>query len=130
MNTAAVLAVLCDPAAPEGALDLAIEVGDSVLTHRRRFALDASRETVIDLLALDPLNPRALRHQIDGLRDQVDTLPAANDHGALSPLAREVLRLHADLATADPESLTTEALWSLRGRIAKLSDLLTTTYFP
>ncbi|WP_306753787.1 circularly permuted type 2 ATP-grasp protein [Paracoccus actinidiae] len=130
MGTAAALAVLCDPDAPEGALDLAIEIGDSVLTHRRRFALDASRTTVIDLLALDPLNPRALRHQIDGLREQVDTLPAANDHGALSPLAREVLRLHADLATADPDSLTTPALWSLRGRIAGLSDLLTKAYFP
>lgn len=129
MGTATVLAVLCDPKAPEGALDLAIEVGDSVLTHRRRFSLDVSRGTVIDLLALDALNPRALRHQIDGLRVQVDTLPAANDHGALSPLARQVLRLHADLATADPESLTTETLWRLRGRIAILSDVLTTTYF-
>ncbi|VDS08160.1 hypothetical protein PARHAE_01343 [Paracoccus haematequi] len=130
MGTAALLAVLCDETAPEGALDLAIEVGDSVLTHRRRFTLDASRATVIDLLALDPLNPRALRHQIDGLREQVDMLPAANDHGALSPLARAVLRLHADLATADPDSLTTDALWSLRGRIGGLSDLLTAAYFP
>ncbi|SNR65817.1 hypothetical protein EYF88_15595 [Paracoccus sediminis] len=129
MGTAALLAVLCDPKAPEGALDLAIEVGDSILTHRRRFALNASRSTVIDLLALDPMNPRALRHQIDGLREQVDALPAANDHGALSPLARQVLRLHADLATADPDGLTTEDLWALRGRIATLSDVLTTTYF-
>ncbi|GGF68352.1 hypothetical protein GCM10011402_20960 [Paracoccus acridae] len=129
MGTAALLAVLCDPKAPEGALDLAIEVGDSILTHRRRFTLNASRATVIDLLALDPLNPRALRHQIDGLREQVDMLPAANDHGALSPLAREALRLHTDLATAEPASLTTEALWGLRARIAMLSDILTTTYF-
>ena len=129
MGMAALLAVLCDPDAPEGALDLAIEVGDSVLTHRRRFALNASRASVIDLLVLDPLNPRALRHQIDGLREQVDMLPAANDHGALSPLARDALRLHTDLATAEPETLTTEALWALRGRIASLSDVLTTTYF-
>ena len=41
-----------------------------------------------------------------------------------------MLRLHADLATADPDSLTTPALWSLRGRIAGLSDLLTKAYFP
>ncbi|WP_295045353.1 circularly permuted type 2 ATP-grasp protein [uncultured Paracoccus sp.] len=129
MGTAALLAVLCDKDAPEGALDLAIEVGDSVLTHRRRFALDASRASVIDLLALDPLNPRALRHQIDGLREQVDNLPAANDHGALSPLARAVLRLHADLATTDPDGLTTEAIWSLRGRVGGLSDLMTQAYF-
>ena len=129
MGMAALLAVLCDPGAPEGALDLAIEVGDSVLTHRRRFVLNASRATVIDLLALDPMNPRALRYQVDCLREQVDLLPAANTDGALSPLARQALRLHTDLATSDPETLTTGALWDLRARLAGLSDLLTTTYF-
>ena len=29
--------------APEGALDLAVEVGDSVMSHRRRFSLSTSR---------------------------------------------------------------------------------------
>ena len=129
MGISAALAVLADPDAPEGALDLAIDMADSVPTHRRRFATATTRETVLDLLALDGLNPRALRHQIDGLRDQIDALPAANDHGALSPLARAVLRLHAEIATAEPEALTTAALWSMRSRIAALSDLLTTDYF-
>ncbi|MFN3292241.1 MAG: alpha-E domain-containing protein, partial [Gemmobacter sp.] len=130
MSMTAVLAVLADRAAPEGALDLAIEYGDSVMTHRRRFAVSTSRDTVIDLLGLDPLNPRSVRRQIDGLREEIDHLPLANDQGALSPLARAVLRLHADLATADPGSLSTRRLWSLRGRIGALSDQLTKTYFP
>ncbi len=129
MAISAVLAVLADADAPEGALDLAIEIGDSVLTHRRRFNLTTSRDTVLHLLALDPLNPRALRHQIDGLREQIDALPAANEHGALSPLAREVLRLHADIATTEPAQLTTEALWGMRARIGSLSDLMNTAYF-
>lgn len=130
MNMAFVLEVLADPAAPDGALDLAIEYGDSVMTHRRRFAVSTSRETVIDLLALDPMNPRSLRRQIDGLRDEIDQLPLANDHGALSPLARAVLRLHADVATQDPETLSSRRLRSLRARVGGLSDLLTKAYFP
>lgn len=130
MGMAAVLAVLADPAAPDGALDFAIEYGDSVMTHRRRFAVATRRDTVIDLLALDPLNPRSLRRQIDALREEIDLLPGANDHGALSPLARAVLRLHADLATQDPGNLSTKRLWALRGRVAGLSDLLTRAYFP
>lgn len=129
MNMAAVLAVLADPGAPDGALDLAIEYGDSVMTHRRRFAVSTNRVTVIDLLALDPLNPRSLRRQIDGLREEIDHLPLANDHGALSPLARAVLKLHADLATQDPENLSSRRLWALRGRVARVSDLLTQAYF-
>jgi uncharacterized alpha-E superfamily protein len=129
MGMTAALAVLADPGAPEGALDLAIEYGDSVMTHRRSFAVSTSRATVIDLLALDPLNPRSLRRQIDGMREEIDHLPRANEHGALSPLARAALRLHADLATQPPEALTTRRLWALRRRVGHVSDLLTRAYF-
>lgn len=130
MAMAAVLAVLAEPGAPEGALDLAIEYGDSVMTHRRSFAVATSRATVIDLLALDPLNPRSLRRQIDGMKDQIDHLPHANEHGALSPLARAALKLHADIATQDPGTLSARRLWAIRRRIGTLSDLLTRAYFP
>ena len=128
MGLAELLAVLSDPAAPEGSLDLAIEVGDSVLTHRRRFAVAATRETVIDLLALDPHNPRSLRHQIDALQDQIAALPMAAEDGRLSPLAAAALQVQTDLAVTDAETLTPEALRALRGRIGALSDLLTTAY--
>lgn len=129
MNMARMLEVLTDPELPPGALDMAIEVGDSVLTHRRRFSVAASRETVIELLALDALNPRSLRHQVDELREQIDMLPHANEHGALSPLARAALRLYADFATADPETLGPAELADLGARIAALSDLMTEAYF-
>lgn len=122
------LIALADPGAPVGALELAVEVGDSVLTHRRRFSVATSRETVIDLLALDPMNPRSLRHQIDGLRAQIDLLPDARKEGVLSPVARDILRLQTDLAVADAEALTTGVLAGTRDRIAGLSDLLTATY--
>ena len=81
MSMAAVLATLADDKAPEGALDLAIEVGDSVMTHRRRFALVTARETVVELLALDEMNPRAIRFQLDGIRDQLSHLPGASGRG-------------------------------------------------
>ena len=128
MAMTALVATLADPEAPPGALDLAVEVGDSVLTHRRRFTMATSRDTVIDLLALDPMNPRSVRHQIDGLKEQIELLPGANDHGALSPLARAMLRCHATLATEAPETLTTAALWEFRDRIAGLSERLTAEY--
>lgn len=128
MGMTAILAALADEAAPPGALDLCIELGDSVLTHRRRFTVATSRETVVDLLALDPMNPRAIRAQIDGMHEQVGMLPGALVHGALSPLARAMLRLQAEVATHTPETLTTAELDGLRGRIAALSDLLTGAY--
>lgn len=129
MGMADMLAHLTRDDVPEGALDMAIELGDSVLTHRRRFSVATSRETVIDLLALDPMNPRSLRRQIDGLREQIDLLPGSNVNGALSPLSRAVLRLHVDLAVADPLDLPPQALAEMHSRIAALSDQLTEAFF-
>ena len=128
MGMAATLATLVDPDAPQGALDLAVEVGDSVMSHRRRFSLSTSRATVIDLLALDEMNPRAIRYQLDGLAGQIRLLPGEDDPGRMSELGRAMLRLHTDLVTDRPEDLTTEALWELRGRIAGLSDHLTEAF--
>ncbi|MDO8881384.1 circularly permuted type 2 ATP-grasp protein [Pseudotabrizicola sp.] len=123
-----VLIAFADPKATPGALDLCIELGDSVLTYRRRFSLGSTRETVIDLLALDPMNPRSVRHLIDGLSEQVQALPGAATHGQLSELGRAMLRCQVDIATATPDTLTTEALQALHGQIAGISDLLTEAY--
>ncbi|MBD1204664.1 MAG: circularly permuted type 2 ATP-grasp protein [Rhodobacteraceae bacterium] len=128
MGIAGILADLTDPEAAPGALDLCIELGDSILTHRRRFTVAASRETVIDLLALDPMNPRSLRNQIDGMAEQVEMLPGAGRAGVLSPLARAMLRLQTEAATSLPETLDSAALLDLRAEMAALSDLLTETY--
>lgn len=125
---AGVLAALTGPDAPEGALDTCIELGDSVLTHRRRFMVESSRSTVIDLLALDALNPRAIRHQLDHIGEQVGHLPGASVQGDLSALARAALRCQADLATQAPEDLTPEALLELRACLWGLSDRLTEAY--
>jgi hypothetical protein len=39
------------------------------------------------------------------------------------------MRIQVDLATQTPEGLTSGELWSLRSRIAGLSDRLTEAYF-
>lgn len=124
----AVLASLADPKAPGGSLDLCVELGDSVLAHRRRFTVSTSRETVVSLLVLDPLNPRAIRHHLDQMMEQVRMLPGVETFGQLSPLGRAVLQVQAELTTSDPEAMTTQALLSLRGRLAKISDLMTEAY--
>ena len=122
------LSVLADTDAPPGALDLCIELGDSVLTHRRRFSVGSSRDTVVDLLALDPMNPRSIRAQIDMMTEQVQFLPGASTYGQLSPLGRAMLRCQTAIVTETPETLTTQALVALRHQIAELSNLLTEAY--
>ena len=126
---AGALAVLADPEAPEGALDLAVEIGDSVMSHRRRYAVTTTRETVVDLLALDAMNPRAILYQLSELRDHAAFLPGADPLGPLTELTRAVLQLHTGLAIQTPNRLDDMSLRALQAEVEGLSDLLSETYF-
>ncbi|RYH11144.1 circularly permuted type 2 ATP-grasp protein [Tropicimonas sp. IMCC6043] len=124
----ACLAVFADAAAPEGALDLAVEVGDSLVTHHRRYAVATSRATVVDLLALDALNPRAVLCQFDHIEAHLAKLPGTGRHRPMSPLTRAVLRARTDLALQTPETLDSAALRRLEDEIREMSDQLTLAY--
>jgi uncharacterized alpha-E superfamily protein len=125
---ASALAQFADAEAPEGALDLVVEVGDSSMTHRRRYAVATNRNTVIDLLGLDAMNPRSILYHIAELRDQAAYLPGADARGQMSALSRAVLQIHTELVVRTPESLDTATLLQIRASIAGLSDILTAAY--
>ncbi|MDD8024247.1 MAG: circularly permuted type 2 ATP-grasp protein [Paracoccaceae bacterium] len=125
---AALLATFADPAAPTGSLDLAVEVADSVITHQRRYRVETSRDTVIDLLALDADNPRAILFQVQSLRRLAGALPNALENGRLSALSRALVPLESALSVANPSDITTERLIEIRTQISVVSDLLATAY--
>ncbi len=122
------LRALARGGAPEGGRGLAVEVGDSVMTHRRRYAVETNRETVVDLLALDDMNPRAILYQLTELKLHVATLPGAAVNGQLSPLSRAVLAAHTALAVMTPEEVDDTALAELAVEIEAISELLSQTY--
>lgn len=127
-NIASLLISFADRTAPPGSLDVAVEVGDSVMIHRRRYSVETNRNTVIDLLALDPDNPRSLICQTRLLREQEAALPRGAAGRQMSEFARHVLRLDTDLAVAVPEEITTARLTKMRKEIAAISDALTAQY--
>jgi uncharacterized alpha-E superfamily protein len=117
----------CEPVS-DAALELAVEVGDSVMTHRRRYVVTTSRNTVIDLLVLDGLNPRSLLFHLTKIKEHPSTLPGVEEFGRLSEFARAVLRVHTNLTLATVETMTVEALEALRQDLWQLSDLLSVAY--
>lgn len=129
MAVASALTSLAGPDAPDGGLDLAVEIGDSVMTHRRRYAVSTTRETVVDLLALDAMNPRSILFQLDELRSHVSFLPGADPHSPPSELVRAVLRLHTAVAVETPTELDSMSLEAIRAQAEAISDLLSQTYF-
>jgi uncharacterized alpha-E superfamily protein len=106
-----------------------LEIGDSVMTHRRRYAVSAGSNSYIDLLVLDPLNPRSVLFQIAELREQIERLPGGIEDGHLSIASRAALELHTELRIAEPEHMTTEKLGRLGTGIGRLADLIAASYF-
>jgi uncharacterized circularly permuted ATP-grasp superfamily protein/uncharacterized alpha-E superfamily protein len=125
---AALLAAFSDPKAPEGSLDLAVEVGDSIITHQRRYRVESNRDTVVDLLALDADNPRGLLFLVRELRKHAEAFPNAQLHGRPSELLRVILPLETGIACARTEEMTVARFNAIRGELARISDLLSSTY--
>jgi uncharacterized alpha-E superfamily protein len=122
------LAWLADPDAPDGALDLAVEIGDSVMSHRRRYAVTTTRGTVVDLLALDTLNPRSVLYHLTEVQEHIAYLPDAVVNGQMSRLSRAMLQTHTGLAVETPETVDGLALRALILELEALSDLISHSY--
>ncbi|PZU23261.1 MAG: hypothetical protein DI589_08760 [Shinella sp.] len=113
---------------PDGALDMLLEIGDSVMTHRRRYNVSTARLTVTDLLALDPLNPRSILFQMNEIRQEVEQLPQAFVNGQMSPFYREAMRMQANLAVMTPDAMNAAVYRQLEQDLEHLSDILAQTY--
>ncbi|NOT38916.1 MAG: hypothetical protein HOP13_00315 [Alphaproteobacteria bacterium] len=127
-SMASALARFADGDAPDGALDLAVELGDSSMTHRSRYAVATSRNTVVDLLVFDAMNPRSVIYHLTEIREQAELLSGTTRQAPLSALSRAVLQVHTELAVGTPEMFNTAALLRVRGEIAALSDVLSSEY--
>jgi len=126
MSTA--LALYADTSAPYGALELAVELGDSAMSHRRRFSVATNRETVVDLLGLDAMNPRSVFYQLDEVLDHVRFLPGSAEPGHMTPLNREILTLHTRLKTQTPDTVDTALFNEIRTAMNHLSTLLSSAH--
>ena len=63
------------PGAPDGGLDVLLELADSQITYRQRYLMVAARAPVIDLVMLDPNNPRSVAFQLDRIETHLAALP-------------------------------------------------------
>jgi uncharacterized circularly permuted ATP-grasp superfamily protein/uncharacterized alpha-E superfamily protein len=127
-NMCDVLATCTGADAPTGTCDLALEIGDSVVSHRTRFLVWANPASVIDLLGLDPQNPRSVRYHISRARDHIARLPRDGNGHTLPEVARLVLRVETRLATAQPHEITAAFLSGIKKDIRGISDALTAYY--
>ena len=127
-NIAALLIDFADTRAPAGSFDIAVEVGDSTMTHRRRYSVSSNRNTVIDMMVLDKANPRSILAQLEQLCEQEAEVRAPDSTDQMTTLSRRILRLHTEITTAIPEEIDRKRLEAIRKKIIGISDAMTTEY--
>nr|WP_244488939.1 circularly permuted type 2 ATP-grasp protein [Devosia sp. Root635] len=129
IQIARITAWLTNTDAPDGSLEMLLEIGDSAMSHRRRYSVSAGTQSAIDLLALDPLNPRSVIFQLTELRAQIEMLPGGIDDGQLSPAAKAALQIETDLRIAEPAAMTPDRLHKLAADLGMLAGLVAAAYF-
>jgi uncharacterized circularly permuted ATP-grasp superfamily protein/uncharacterized alpha-E superfamily protein len=108
---------------------------ESVVTYRRRYRSHATLATMLDLMVLDPANPRSLRYQIGALAEAVAAMPQPE---AAAQVEIDILveELGTAVALADTDELARAADAEGRERaavevlpvsafLAHVADLLT-----
>jgi uncharacterized circularly permuted ATP-grasp superfamily protein/uncharacterized alpha-E superfamily protein len=114
--------------APDGGLDVLLELADSQITYRQRYVMVAAHTPVIDLVMLDPNNPRSVAFQLDRIETHLSALPGGNAAGRLSPVQQIVAAIATRLRTVEAAAIDETMIAELEQSLMKLSDTITTSY--
>lgn len=83
------------------ALDLQLELADSQITYRSRTMSAPHWVGVLDLVVLDPSNPRSLMFQLQSMNESIDQLPQRDLLPRPQELQRALAELEACLAAGE-----------------------------
>ena len=114
--------------APDGGLELLLELADSQITYRQRYVMVAARAPVIDLVMLDPNNPRSVAFQLDRIETHLSALPGRNATGRLSPVQQIVASIATRLRTVEAAAIDEALIVDIEQSLMKLSDAITAAY--
>ncbi len=118
-----------EPGAPQGSLDALLQVADSLITYRSRYVMVEARGPVLDLVLLDPDNPRSVTFQVERMAQHLRVLPG-RDPDAPPPLwERLVARMQAELSATTADGF--DAAWfdHMEKSLMRLSDEIGSHYF-
>jgi uncharacterized circularly permuted ATP-grasp superfamily protein/uncharacterized alpha-E superfamily protein len=110
-------------------LDCLLELTDSQITYRLRYVMVAARGPVVDLVALDPNNPRSVVYQLARIETHLATLPKRGDDSRLSPPEQIATTLASRMRTAEAAEIDEQFLIEVEAALMKLSDAVTANYF-
>ena len=129
LQTCRFVRCFADGNAPVGGLDVLLELADSQLTYRQRYVMIAAKAPVIDLVMLDPNNPRSVAFQVDRIETHLAALPKGQrPAGRLTPVQQIAASIATRFRTADAGNMTDAQIIDVEDDLMKLSEAIASTY--
>ena len=119
-------------AAPDCGADefgLLLDLCDSQITYRSRYLVGPMREPVLDLVLLDPGNPRGLVYQAERMEGLLAALPQLNQDGIPEAPYRQFNAMLAKLRSLESDAIDNEQLLEIEAHLLRLSDAISQRYF-
>ncbi len=113
---------------PDGELDVLLELADSQISYRQRYVMIAALTPVIDLVMLDPNNPRSVVFQLERIETHLGALPNRNASGRLSPVQQIAASIATQLRTAEAAAINETLILDIEQGLMKLSEAISAAY--
>lgn len=117
------------PGASADDLSTLLDLANSQISYRQRYLTGIARVPVVDLVALDPGNPRAIAYQMHRIVEHLAALPVLGDDGMAEPQQAEATTLAAIVATTTAQGLDADRLGEVERRLGALSEAIARRYF-
>jgi uncharacterized alpha-E superfamily protein len=129
VNGCRIARMLATPAASGDNLNVLLELFDSQISYRTRYLSVPALAPVIDLILLDPHNPRSLVFQLVTIVDHLERLPHLLSDGMTEPQLRVAKALLAQVEEIEADAVTQAFLQDVETHLLALSDAIARRYF-
>jgi uncharacterized circularly permuted ATP-grasp superfamily protein/uncharacterized alpha-E superfamily protein len=113
---------------PDGELDVLLELADSQISYRQRYIMIAALTPVLDLVILDPNNPRSVVFQLERIETHLGALPNRNPSGRLSPVQQIAASIATRLRTVEAVAVDDALILDIEQALMKLSVAISAAY--
>ena len=110
-------------------LSTLLDLCDSQIVYRSRYLTGPMRLPVIDLVLLDPQNPRSLLYQLTQLNAHLAQLPLLVETGVPERPLREARAMLSQLQSLEAAEVDDKMVKAIEQRLLALSDALSQRYF-
>jgi uncharacterized alpha-E superfamily protein len=110
-------------------LSALLDLVDGTEAYRSRYQIMPFIAPVLDMVLLDPVQPRSLAFQAARIVHHLETMPVLRSDGLAEPPVRMARSLRAEIEQLDAETLDHASVARLGAQIAGLSDAIGRRFF-